>query len=199
MNSDNSVPLKGYKKTFHKSGESPKALQWQDYRSAAIRYRQLLQDVDVEGRSILDIGCGMGDLLPYIYAKSDNFNYLGVDVIEKFIEVAKKRYLGHDFRVLNPFTKDLEQTFDVVVACGALNAPKTGWLENRQQKIKRLYELANQAVAFNMAGSFEPGASGDRVAQADVRQILEFCTKLTPKVILKTHYHPKDFTIVMFK
>jgi len=196
---DNPESRGGYRKTFDQYGPSPQALQWVDYRSAALRYRQLLVDIALEGRSILDIGCGMGDLVPFIYAQTDSFKYLGIDITPEFIEVAKKRYAGHDFKVFDPFKEDLGRTFDVVVLCGAMNANKKDWLENRKQKIQKLYELANEAVVFNMAGALEPIAADERVAYADPQEILEFCRGLSKKVILKTHYHPRDFTIVMFK
>jgi SAM-dependent methyltransferase len=191
--------LKGYSKTFDQHGESPKALQWQNYKSATLRYKQILSDLEPENTSILDVGCGMGDILPFIYAKATNFRYLGVDRNASFIDVANKRYEGHEFRVFDPFKDDLGQTFDIVILCGALNANKPGWMENRQQKIKKLFSLANTAVVFNMAGSLHHMEPDSRVAYADAQEITEFCAKLSPKIVVKTHYHPKDFTVVLFK
>lgn len=199
MDTANGSDLKGYKKTFREYGESPQALQWSDYRSAASRYRELLSELDLNKRTILDVGCGMGDLLPYIYARTMDFKYLGVDIVEEFIDVAKKRYAGHSFRLINIFKEDLGQTFDVVILCGALNANRENWLEKRKAKIKHLYELANEVVVFNMAGGLNPNTSSGRVAQADARIILDFCATLTPKIILKTNYRSDDFTIVMFR
>lgn len=199
MDIDQTPKEKGYKKTFQSYGESPKALQWLDYRSAAIRYRQLLSELDIENRSILDVGCGMGDLLPFIYSRCDKFEYLGVDVVPEFIDVAKKRYEGHQFRLLNPFIDQMDSTFDIVVLCGALNSNKTDWLNKRKEKIVKLFELTNEALTFNMAGALLRIEPDQRVAYADTKEILEFCSNLTPKIIIKTHYHPKDFTVVMFK
>lgn len=189
----------GYSKALSEYGESPKSLQWNNYASAAIRYRQIVADLDLDGKSILDIGCGMGDILPYIYSKAPNFEYLGVDRNEDFINIAKKRYEGHNFRVFDPFKENLGQTFDVVILCGAMNANKPNWLENRKQKIHQIYSLADKAVAFNMAGALQPIKSQSRVAYADVQEIVEFCANLTPRLIVKTHYHPKDFTVLIFK
>jgi len=188
-----------YHKKFNEHGESPKALQWQNYKSSAERYRELVADLDIRGKSVLDAGCGMGDILPYIYANAPDFEYLGVDIIEDFIEIARKRYLGHEFRVLDALKEEFGQKFDIVLSCGILNSNIDNWLEERQQRIQKLYSLANEAFAFNMAGSFQPKPGGKRVAEADTKEIINFCAGLTSKVILKTHYHPKDFTIVMFK
>lgn len=188
-----------YNKSYSLHGATPKALQWHDYKSAALRYQNLLTGLDFCGKSILDVGCGMGDLLPYLLSKSSNFTYLGVDVNANFIETAQKRYDGFDFKVLNPFKDELNKKFDIVLLCGALNENKENWLQSRKEKIKKLYDLANEAFVFNMAGSLIPPAPGRIVAYADAREILDFCATLTPKIILQTNYHPKDFTVKMFK
>jgi SAM-dependent methyltransferase len=188
-----------YLKSLAVHGISPKAMQWKDYRSAALRYRAITANVDIDHKSVVDIGCGMGDILPYLYAKSDNFQYLGVDVNPQFIEIAKKRYDGHEFKVVDPFKEDLGQKFDIVILCGALNANMEDWLKNRKQKIQKLYDMANNAVVFNMAGGLAALENNSRVAYADAQEILNFCTTLTPQVVLQAHYHPKDFTITMFK
>ena len=81
-----------YEKSLRAYGESPKALLWWDYRSMAIRFRELVRDVPLDGKSVLDAGCGMGDLLPYLYAKSPDFRYLGVD--KKAAKEAHRKYLN---------------------------------------------------------------------------------------------------------
>lgn len=48
-------------------------------------------------KSILDIGCGTGTLLEYIKPGS----YLGIDINSDFINLAKKKYPGFNFKVLN--------------------------------------------------------------------------------------------------
>lgn len=187
-----------YEVTFSEFGESPKSLQWQDYRSAAIRYRQLVTDLEIYNKTILDAGCGMGDLIPYLYAKSDNFKYLGVDVTKPFIDVARKRYEGHDFELKNPFEDKFESKFDIVISSGVLNSTSENWLESRKEMIKELFELSQEVLAFNMAGSFQPIKPTDKVSYAPAMEIFKYCITLTPKVILRSNYHAKDFTVLMY-
>jgi SAM-dependent methyltransferase len=191
-----------YQKSYDQHGDSPKALQWKDYRAAAVRYKQLVADVDCNGKTVLDVGCGMGDLLPYIYANAEDFDYTGIDPTKAFIETASKRYDGHRFIVGDPFADAvLDEPYDVVFCSGVLNAKGDNWLETRKQMVKRLFELGNEAIAFNMAGGFDPAASSDAstVAYADAMEILDYCRTLTPKLTFRNHYHRRDFTIVMFK
>lgn len=189
-----------YKKSLAEHGESPRALLWVSYRVAAIRYKELVTDIAVEGRSILDAGCGMGDLLPFLYAKSTNFRYLGVDVNKDFIEIAKKRYEGHEFKVADPFTQKIGR-FDVVVSSGTMNGNVDSWLEKRKNAIAHLFGLANETLAFNMAGGLKDIPSTHLNAFARLEEIQAFCATLTTRLIVRNHYSSKGkgFTIVMFK
>lgn len=187
-----------YKKSLKEYGESPKALLWWDYRSMAIRFRELVKEVPLDGKSVLDAGCGMGDLLPYLYAKSTSFRYLGADINEGFIEIAKKRYEGHNFKVANPFKEKVGE-FDVVISSGVMNGNYDDWLERRKEMIKALFDQAGQVLSFNMAGGLRPIPNDSLIAYADAQEIFDFCKKLSPRVILRAHYLQKDFTIVMFK
>jgi len=187
-----------YEKALQAYGESPKALLWWDYRSMAIRFRELVKDIPLDGKSVLDAGCGMGDLLPFLYSNSTSFKYLGVDKNKGFIEIAKKRYEGHNFKVADPF-KDKIGDFDVIISSGVMNGNHEGWLEKRKQMIEALYGQANQVLSFNMAGGLRPVPNDSLIAYADAREIFEYCQTLSPRVILRAHYLQKDFAVVMFK
>lgn len=199
MDYNNSSTSAGdYEKSLAEHGKSPKALLWSNYRTAAIRYKELVTDTPVEGRSILDAGCGMGDLLPFLYAKSTNFRYLGVDTNKDFVEIAKKRYDGHEFKVADIFNDKINQ-YDVVISSGVLNGNVEGWLEKRKNAIAHLFEITIEALAFNMAGGLKDIPSTPLNAYARLEEIQAFCTTLTPRLIVRNHYASKGFTIVMFK
>ncbi len=187
-----------YENSLKLFGPGPKALLWWDYRSMAIRFRELIADVPVEGKHIMDAGCGMGDLLPYLYAKSPNFHYLGLDVNESFIEIANRRYEGHEFKQGDPFNKKIGM-FDVVLSSGVMNSNIPNWQEKRKKMIKNLFAQTGEVLAFNMAGGLKPPRDDSLIAYADAQEIFEFCRTLTSRVILRTAYLKKDFTVVMFK
>jgi trans-aconitate methyltransferase len=187
-----------YDDAFKSYGPGPKALLWWDYRSMAIRFRELVKEVDIANKSVLDAGCGMGDLLPYLYAKAPDFRYLGVDKSEKFIDIAKKRYEGHQFKVGDPF-KHPEGMFDVVFSSGVMNGNVDGWLARRKKMIKSLWDQTGEVLAFNMAGGLKPIRHDSLIAYADAQVILDYCKTMSRRAVLKSDYLEKDFTIVMYK
>jgi SAM-dependent methyltransferase len=188
-----------YQKAYEKHGATPKALHWISYASQAIRFKYLVADLELEDRSILDAGCGLGDALPFLYARADRFNYLGMDINHSFINEAKERYSGHKFKVGDPFSGKLKDRFDVVISSGVMNHNIEGWQQERRQMIARLFDLCKEALAFNMAGSFKPISNDSKIAYADANEILEYCLTLTSKVSLRTDYSSYDFTIVMYR
>jgi SAM-dependent methyltransferase len=195
----NSPPItEDYEHSLELYGPGPKALLWWDYRSMALRFRALVKDVPLDGKSVLDAGCGMGDLLPFLYSNSPDFKYLGVDKNEEFIDIAKKRYDGHEFRVGDPFKHKIGM-FDVVMSSGVMNGNVDDWLNKRKKMIRSLFDQTGEVLAFNMAGGLKPIRNDSLIAYTDAREIFEFCKAMTPRVILRTEYLHKDFTIVMFK
>jgi trans-aconitate methyltransferase len=187
-----------YDKSLEQFGPGPKALLWWDYRSMAVRFRELANNVPVEGKTIMDAGCGLGDLLPYLYAKSMNFKYTGYDKKPEFIEEAKRRYEGHDFKVGDPLNHRLG-LYDVVICSGVMNGNVKNWMKQRQKMIANLFDQTGEVLAFNMAGGHKPSPNDSLIAYADAGEILDFCKTLTKNVKLNTGYLHNDFTIVMHK
>jgi SAM-dependent methyltransferase len=71
-----------------------------------------------EGESVLDIGCGPGANYEVLDSLGRASSYMGVDASERAIEVARARYPGADFRVVDAarINETLgRRSFDVVV------------------------------------------------------------------------------------
>lgn len=192
---------KNYQKSFRKYGLDPKALKWASKRAAEQRYEQIVLDIDFEGKTILDVGCGFGDIIPYISAKAKKFEYKGIDITPEFIREAKKLYPEHKFIVGDYFDRPLKENFDVVICSGVLNANVKDNLGFRKKAIKIMFGHVKEILVFNMAGKYpQPKTSPEsNVWFADSLEILKYCMGLTKKVIFRHHYHSRDFTIVMFK
>ena len=87
------------------------------------------------GDSILDFGCGIGDLLPHISKKLDKFNYVGVDINPKFIRDAKKKHSGFDFYTIED-PKQITERFDKIVGVGVFT-----WYISKEDFVKTIRHL----------------------------------------------------------
>jgi len=193
--------IKEYQNNFLLYGSDSRALKWLSPESAEIRYRELIKDIDFENKTILDVGCGFGDIIPFIKSKSSDFEYLGVDMVEDFIKEAKKRYPSFDFKIIDYFSKPIRIKFDIIICCGALNSKFKSIKSYQREAIKIMFGNAKEAICFNMAGS-HPRPLRRRESKlyySDSLEILKFCLSLTNKIIFRQNYHKRDFTISMWK
>lgn len=190
-----------YQKAFRKYGVHPKALRWASAKSAKLRLKELVTDLDFEGKSVLDVGCGFGDIIPYLSRKTKKFNFTGVDMVPEFIQAAQKKYPKYRFILKDYFNQPMKEKFDVVISSGALNSNFQDPDRFRKKAIRTLFNHAREAISFNMAGFYpQPkNKKTSRVYYADSLAILKYCLSLSPKLIFRHHYHRKDFTIAIFK
>jgi len=98
----------------------------------------VFRDFIREGDKILDVGCGNGRLLELL--KDKKINYTGVDVSEKLIEVAKKRYPQNNFLVADnlnlPFS---DNNFDKVFSIAVLHTiPSQDLRKKATSELKRV-------------------------------------------------------------
>ena len=110
--------IKGYQKRFKKYGVDLRAVQFASKKAQDIRFNELVSDLKFTNKTILDVGCGFADIIPYIEKKIKNlaphkagagFEFTGVDLVSEFIEVCKQKYPKHTFIVRDYFGKPLEK------------------------------------------------------------------------------------------
>lgn len=87
--------------------------------------RKIFSKVIFEKCSILDIGCAEGGFIKIIKSFVKNFDYTGVDVNRKMINLAKKKNPKHKFYEKNDFYQKFRyKKFDIVLILGLLHLNK---------------------------------------------------------------------------
>lgn len=189
-----------YQKKFEKHGITHKALFWKSRGAAHQRFRQMWAEIDFSDRSILDVGCGFGEMAHFLDKRYRDFTYTGVDIVPEFITEAKRKYPHHRFFCQDYFSDPMTEKFDIVIASGTLNSNVGDNMNFRKKAIAAMFNHAMGVLAFNMLGAHpQPENKKDsNIWYADSLEVLEYCMSLTRRVILRAHYHPADFTILMF-
>ena len=172
------------------------ALGWKDNHSQLVRFEVLSKLADLTNRSVLDAGCGYGDLYPYLDKLYLGISYAGVEQIPELLNEAIANYSNMSnvsFIEGNFMFKNLPVT-DYVLASGSLN-----YRSNDEQfiykAITRLFDSCTMGLGFNLLSSIAP--YGLLVAY-DPEAILSFCNTLTTNVEIRTDYADEDFTIFMY-
>ena len=156
----------------------------------------LLEPTELNDCSILDIGCGTGDLLAYLISNNIQCDYTGIDQIKEFITLAGEKYKNQNntsFLLGDFWTADLGK-YDYVLASGALSYRHAD--PNFIFKIiAHLFSLSKMAFAFNLLEKTDLKNGG--LVAYNKNEILGFCKKLSSNVILKDDYLEGDFRILI--
>ncbi len=182
-----------------------KAQGWFSYDSQQARFQALCQPLELAGKSVLDLGCGYGDLKQYLdeisrAQPSENneiASYLGIDQQRAFVKAARARFASSantDF-VHADFSNFSLPKVDVVIVSGAFNyfSRDSGYL---YKLIAAMYESAQCAVAFNLLDS-RYFTSDKTLVAYNPDEVLSFCLSLCPNSQLFDNYAKNDFTIIM--
>lgn len=181
-------------------GAKPQALDWSGAESQHVRFAALAQVGELEGSSLLDVGCGLGDLLGWLDKQGLTVDYLGLDLTPGLVDEARRRHPGADIRKGGLLGSDFLDAhgFDYVVASGVFYLQQSDPYGFMQAMLERMFGLCRRAVAFNSLSAWSD-AGDDGEFRADPGRVLGLCRNLTRRVVLRHDYHPGDFTVYLYR
>jgi trans-aconitate methyltransferase len=177
--------------------DSTQALGWKNLHSQQARFAMLEDIGDMNDHSVLDVGCGHGDLRAYLDDKYPRMRYAGIDQMESFLDIAIDRYAHLPetaFYQGDCYSSELP-SMDYVLACGSLSYHNNdpNYIEFM---ISKLFNTCHVALGFNLLSKIEPGGI---LTAYDPEIIIQYCYTLTDNVILHQGYFENDFTVWMYK
>jgi len=198
----NEMSLK-YKDYFERSyaehGESIKTVGW-NAKSQRQRFEVLCQIGDLEGKNILDVGCGFGDFYDFLGKENISIGgYVGVDISERFINIARKRHPA--IRLFCADILDFQSLvrIDYSFASGIFFLCDLRWEEHFIAVCRKLLRISDVGIGFNLLSVYsEKNDSGQHFARPwkILKLVME---KISLKVVLRHDYRSNDFTIYVYK
>ncbi|HUT60383.1 MAG TPA: class I SAM-dependent methyltransferase [Phycisphaerae bacterium] len=176
-------------------------LDWASAFSQERRFDVLVRHVELAGRSLLDVGCGLGDLLGYLLRRGIDTEYTGVDISKKMLQAARRNHPDGRFVCADVFADEPrggplgETGFDVVFCSGVFNLNLGNNRQFAARAIPRLCLLARQAAAFNMLHK-RAAASDPAYFYFDPDEVLPLVPAAGWRAQLIDDYLPNDFTIL---
>jgi len=174
------------------------ALGWKSDENQYARFEILSQIGDMNGLSVLDVGCGHGDLRDFLGKKYPELRYAGIDQMEEFLDIAIARYAhlpDTAFYLGDCWNAELPN-MDYVLASGflAYRNSKTNFIF---EMIDKLFGSARLGLGFNLLRNVND--PNNLLVNYNPQTILEYCKTLTPKVVLRQDYAEDDFTVFMYQ
>ena len=197
-------------------GPNYKALDWNSTDSQRLRFK-ILKEVFLYGKksvnlSVLDVGCGFGDL--YGYFKADGLlnkhriSYTGYDIAPRILAVAKKKYPEARFELKDILADHHVPKHDYLFCSGIFNIRTTERDEHVdfvKEMLFRMYDLCGCGLAVNflseggMPISDPDDLNSGRYFYFQPEEIISVCRFVGSRFMVRHEYHPGDFTVYLFK
>lgn len=176
-----------------------RALLWASPKTQRARFEAIRRSVDLNGRVMLDAGCGRADLLGHlIQQRTHPSQYIGLEAIEP-LAVAAEAHAYPGARILRgDFVEEPLRLFvgaEVIVFSGSLNT-----LDDLSfyATLRHAIEAAGQTVVFNFLSS--PALAGRKyLFWRSPGEVSEFVRPLCAGVKMYEDYLHGDCTILLRK
>ncbi len=194
-----------YKQKVEEFGpERPEALSYNSRETQEARFEVLSTlIIDSTSCSILDVGCGVGDLSWYLKQKiGAQFAYTGLDIVPEMILAAEQKYPDAKFICADFLAADIGQ-YDYVLSSGAMTvffSTRDQQLEYVKKFIAKMYACSKLGCAFNLLDERAESMYlfDERYFYANPLEILDFCRSICANAEFVEGYLPNDFTLKMF-
>lgn len=110
--------LKSFYRKVYKKGEQKHFTTFLVKGKPSSESLEVLKEINWNGKSVLDVGCGTG-LFSYLCAKK-GANVLGIDYANEAIDLANKTYQHKNLKFKNMNANRIQGKFDVIVSIGTL-------------------------------------------------------------------------------
>ncbi|MRX67917.1 Methyltransferase domain-containing protein [Flavobacterium resistens] len=202
--------IEHYESCLEKHGDTHLGVDWPKKEDALKRYKVMLDilrldDERKDPASLLDFGCGTAHLLDYMLEnKYENFLYSGLDISQKFVDVAKEKYPQRTFYCLDILESNVDiQNFDYIIMNGVFTEKRELSFEDMwdyfTKMISAIYEKCNRGFAFNVM-SKNVDWERDDLFHVSHDLLADFlCKNLTRNYIFRNDYGLYEYTVYVFK
>lgn len=188
-------------------GATPQGVDYNGPESQALRFEQLVKVIDPSKPfSVIDYGCGYGAMFDFLHDKGWEFEYYGVDLIEKMVHAGREAHKGHPNAHFTTREEDLPRV--EYLLAGAifnikLDETYAAWQGFVVRTLSHMNTLCSKGFSFNMLTKY---SDADRMTQrpdlffGDPVFYFDFCKRNFSRDVALLHdYGLYDFTILVRK
>lgn len=199
-NSEELITMRSYRELLAAHGISHKTLNWGSREGQQLRFKILAEIGVLQGKRILDVGCGLGDFAEWLMQNNTQVTYTGLDLTSELVDQARNRYPTLEFLHGSILDEELlnGRKFDYVFASGIFYTYCAGGENWMKSAIRRMWSLCENGIAFNSLSTWAENHEPEEF-YANPAEIMDFCKTLTPWIAVRHDYHPRDFTIFLLR
>lgn len=185
-----------YRGKLRDHGPGAPGMDWKDQASQYLRFDRLTARIDWSVvPTILDVGCGSGELLAYLRARGLPFgDYLGIDIVPEMVDACRRRFGQASARLAS--MEDLlagTERFDHVVASGTFNvklaAADEEWREYFHRGLAQMFALCRTSIVFNVM-SIDVVRRYDHLYYATLQELADLAVRRLSRGFIIDHAYP---------
>ena len=191
-----------YKGELKRDPEKFEYMGWESKNAQFQRFSVLTDYVDLNGKRVLDVGCGLGHLLDHLDNEDIETGYTGLDLLPSIAEEARKRHSSQTFLSGDIFLNDLfePRSFDIIYCSGLFNLNMGNNYGFLIKGVSCFLKLVREKIVFNLLHEKSPHRD-NKFYYFNPEQVVEELEKLPESffysIQLIEHYLNNDFTIIL--
>ncbi|MBL7221408.1 MAG: methyltransferase domain-containing protein [Phycisphaerae bacterium] len=180
--------------------ENYDVLDWSSAEAQQARFAVLVDNVPLDGRTLLDVGCGLGDLWAYLKGRAISVDYCGVDLLPEMTASAAAgnpdaRFVCGDIFDPDGCAMGIGGNFDVVFCSGMLNLDLGNNAKFLPKALRRMLELSQEHMVVNLLHS-RSKMRYQHCAYYDPEIVMKILEPMGCQLRLIDDYLPNDFTVI---
>ncbi|QIK39006.1 methyltransferase domain-containing protein [Caldichromatium japonicum] len=181
---------------FEVHGETPRGVQWNSVDNQEVRFRVLREFLspDLSGLTLVDAGCGFGDLYLYLTRQGEVVGrYIGIDVMAPMVEAARRR-TGCEILLCDILDESSElPPADVYLCSGAMN---TFTRKETRCFIERCLDASRLGFVFNLLKGWNTSTIYNLYLPREIRALAR---ELGVDCEIREGYLATDFSAAFWK
>jgi|694.fasta_scaffold16290_8 ubiquinone/menaquinone biosynthesis C-methylase UbiE len=189
-----------YNERFGLFGRDLRTVGWGSQADQILRFDVLFRGIDPKGKTILDVGCGLGDLIPYLeHRTGSDFRYIGLDVADRLIDDARKVHRNDRYTFLHGDLLSVKlPEIDISVMSGALSLRSDGIVEYAKQTMDEMFVISREAACLNFLSKYVDYEL-EKNQHYQPEQVFSWARTIASKVNLYHDYPLFEFTVQLLR
>lgn len=194
--SDRDILSNYYGSKLEQYGHDTRSLGWIPGGRKA-RFTALSEIGNLDGCSILDVGCGFGDFYGFLVNRGITVDYTGVDINPQFIEIAKNAYPDARFIAGDFDDSCLQENYDWVFAAGIFTIRISDNEAFTKAMLRKMLSVSRRGVAADFL--LPTYSEHDEYWRPAPDEMLRFCRTLSRRVALRCDYMADEYCVYLYK